>query len=208
MIDEHPEVARKLRGILRETIMPQWQAYMDLPKAAIEIPITPNLFVNAQGKIVFVDDPDPLPDDIDRDSKWLLHNRVLWHAGWQEDVPELMLSIALQPGRYVVQLEVLSAREHAGHPASAFKGTVQHKEAYEFAMTPVDHRATGYEYRDIGTFDLHDANFTLTLDNADPTYWGALKAIRLVTPYRDAPALTPEELEERIEQLKALGYLE
>lgn len=207
LIATYPEKAKAYREMMETQIYPLWAAYQALPKDAFEVSLTPGTFVDDHA-VVYLEDHAAVTDEHLTDGKWHFQDGALWHAGWQEDVPPISVHVPVPPGRYIVQLRVLSTRDYQGHPASSFHVQLPDDETFDIAMTPVDYNAFGYEYRDVSEFVIEDGAFTFTLDNGDPAYWGAIKSVRFVTPYRGEPVLSAEELEERIEQLKSLGYLE
>jgi arylsulfatase A-like enzyme len=204
VLAERVEEAAEMRAALEREYIPKWDAYMALPKAAIDMRITPEMWGGSESVVV---DPEGGASYND-DGQWLFAVGVLWHAGWNEDVPPLTLTMRVPPGQYIVQLEVLSARDFEGHPASAFRVASPSLPAIDVAMTPVDHTALGYEFRDIGTAEIADGTFTCTIDDGDDAYWGVLRRIRFVTPYRGDDEMSDEDVEARIEALKALGYID
>ncbi len=203
-IDQRPEEAASLRAVLDDRFLPLWNAYMALPIAAIDVRIEPKLWEESASVLV----AETNSANASSDGAWLFTDGALWHGGWNEDVPPLTLTMPAPTGRFIVQLEVLSTRDYEGHPASSFRFESPGMKSVEFALAPVDHTAFGYEFRDVGEVSIDGEQFTCTIDNANSAYWGALRRIRFVTPYRDANTMSEDEVAERIERLRALGYFE
>ena len=64
-----------------------------------------------------------------------------------------------------------------------------------------------YRFMEIGTYDIRDGSFDLTLDEGDRTSWAEANSLRFV-PLRDGAEALPAERQSELDaQLRALGYL-
>lgn len=208
ILNQEPDVAALMRQRVREDLMPLWEAYNNLP----------------------YDDPPPFEEFVDFDSvtieppeawverppwqgswidnKWARHGKTLRSCAWQEDAPPLTLRVDVPNGRYRVLMNVISTQIN-GHPASAFVVKTENDAAFKKIVSSQEGEGYKvYRYMDIGEHEITDGTFNITLDEGDRNYWAILRGFRFVPIREGIEALSIEELEQREEQLRALGYLD
>ena len=69
-----------------------------------------------------------------------------------------------------------------------------------------DPTVTGAELIDLGVYKIRDGWFDLTLDEAGGNYWAIADGLRFVPTSLLTQAPSADELLEREEQMRALGY--
>ncbi len=208
ILDEAPEAALRMRTYMDEHILPRYQAYTELPQTAVYITIDKWLrrYTDAEDAYV-LHEHDAAPETA-TDNKWGFDVNWgwLWANSWQEDPPPLPLTYEVENGRYLLQAELFCSPGFHGHPAGAMRFKVQ--DDTEFREVIEDNppkKQAGFRYVDVGVYTVSDGSLRITLDNAGDNHWSVVRRFRLVEKAEETLGVTDEQ---RIEQLRALGYLE
>lgn len=204
-----PEALAAAREHVRTVIEPKWEAYNDLQSSAIYLTLYRSIETNASpADAVVIHNQGENPGTV-RDGKWAYNNtwKVLWTRGWMEDVPPLTLTYPVPDGLYLLQAEVWSDENYMGYPATAMEIRVNEETGFRRVArdrTPSEEK--GYYYIDIGNYEIKDGKLEVTIKNGGPTHWTMLRAFRLLR-VTEVQTVTEED-QERLDQLRALGYLD
>ncbi|MCH7801022.1 MAG: hypothetical protein IIC24_05685, partial [Chloroflexi bacterium] len=209
LIEAQPEAARRLRQIMHAEILPLWDAYQAIDTEAFEIPLTKELIDwNGTNRdiVVFEEGTEPSLES-QSDGKWLFQNGKLWASGWAERVPPLHLRMQVPPGTYTVQLYPLAPMDYQGHPATSLILMAQNdSRRIRITPPPVLEPQTGFAYRTVGTYTIHDGDFGVVIANDQPSFWSTVCGFRFVpidTPVSRAESDTATSEE----SIRALGYI-
>ncbi|MBP8130409.1 MAG: sulfatase [Candidatus Hydrogenedentes bacterium] len=221
VLREYPELAAEMRRILVSQMAPRWHEYERLPHMASFLLIDRIFASQAHRDAVTVRNAPgqhPLNFGLD-DGKWLLWQKQLVAAPFSEDVPPAQVRAPMENGVYRVLLEMLSAADYGGHPASSVSLSLPGDAEPRVLTCPaVDDPKGRYVYVDLGQVTIENQRFNAVLDTGASTHWTALKSIVLVSASEAAQAefdrlfdwetSTQEEISVNIEQLDALGYVD
>lgn len=204
-----PGVLETMRDWTAKHVVPKWDAYNRLPSSAIYLSLNRSIEnvatpANALVQHSHGDKPETITD-----GKWAYDYdwQILWTKGWEETVAPLTLTYPVQNGRYILQLEMWSEQSYLGYPASAVEVRVEGEKEFRRVVrdkTPAEEK--GFYYVDVDNYLVEDGNLEVTLKGGGPGHWSMIKALRLL-PISDARTSTEED-DARLEQLRALGYLE
>lgn len=192
------------RDAVENDLMPLWEEYESLARRAPDQPFietltwdriqNPETTLRAEG--------NEMPEEAHRDGRWILITDRIMCTGWNENPPPLRLSYEVPNGEYRVAVEIYSKADHHQHPASAFMLLAEGNPE----VIDIKHdTGNGYTFSDIGTHEVTDESFDLTITESTDAHWIILRRIRFTPTH-----LTEEQqqsLEEREEQLRGLGYL-
>jgi hypothetical protein len=204
-----PEAMEAARQYVREVIEPKWAAYNDLQSSAIYLTLFRSIETNASpADAVILHEQGDHPELVN-DGKWAYNNtwKVLWTRGWEETVPPLTLTYPVPDGNYLLQVEVWSDKDYMGHPATALELKVNDETEFRrMARDTTPSEEKGYYYIDVGNYTIENGQLVVTMKSGAPTHWTMVRAFRLlrVTEVQT----TSEEDAERLDQLRALGYLD
>ena len=208
LLDE-PVVLAEFRQLLGNVVNPMLKEYQDLQKSCLDIPITRDILAQNPENLNAISfaSPGTSARIANSDGLWSFADGELWTSGWTEDVSPVHLELRVPPGEYIVQLHLFGDHDLEGSPASSvavFSDDMT--EATTISCTQPE-IASAFQFKTVGTFEITDGQFQLSIDNGDSQFWTGLRAIRFVPPYTEAE-VSPLELRERTEQLRALGYVE
>lgn len=221
VLEQHPDLAAEMRRILVAQMAPRWREYERLPHMASFLLID-RIFTSQahRDEVAVRNGPGqyPLNFGLD-DGKWLLWQKQLLAAPFSEDVPPVQVRAPMENGTYQVLLEMLSASDYGGHPASSLSVTLPGDAAPRVLVSPGVEDAKGtYVYVDLGQVTIENRRFNAILHTGAPTHWTALKSIVLVSTTDAARAefdrlfdwqtASQSEILENIQQLDALGYID
>ncbi len=205
---------RERRTWVEQNVMPKWQAYAGLAR----VPSGP--FIEYFGPSVIKNGVEPADavvraeDQSWQDNRWSLMgvaSGALVSSGWQEDAPAVSFGVDVPSGTYRVEME-MHYGTRMGHPASAFLFSAEGEPARVICSDEEVRRAIGdnvkYRYMDIGTYEVPDGRFDVTLDEADNGYWAVARSFKFTPVGAVDMTVSPHLQEEQTRQLEALGYLE
>ncbi len=208
-IDEEPEVVERMRRFARTKVLPQWEAYSALPTSAIYLSLNNSMKWAASPKEAFVLHPHDKVVEARTDGKWGYDEtwRRLWTRGWQEEVPPLQFEYRVPNGRFLLQVELYSNRDHYGYPASAVQ--IRAEDDSEFKKIVYDRmppEEKGWFFVDVGEYNITDEKLNLTLKGGGPEHWSLVRAFRLLATLDSESDAQADA--DRAAQLEALGYLQ
>ncbi len=204
---EHPEAVALMNARVTQRLLPKWEAAQKTPSIPPQEPflvaIEPsdvepsNAVVSLQWDSLATAEMEP--------GQWLLAGyEILITSGDVEPRP-LDIRLTVPNGRYHVQafVKIVTAWPLPPIPFKAFRLKVQEDETFRtIAINP-----WGKETADLGMHEVRDGVFRFALHSAAKRRRVAIGKL-LFTPQTmtDAPS-RPEELLDRREKLRALGYL-
>lgn len=199
--DTHAEDVERIRRRL-EPLKKAYEAYAQLPYGPPPV-FFENLPASAEPANAYVTLAENWQDD-----KWQLRPSVLASCGWREDAPPITLRVEVPKGRYRVEMEVtMGVREQ--HSASVFLLRAEQEERFRrVAPDPAGQGHGTSRLVEIGTYDLDDGFFDITLDEGDRESWSIAHGFRFIPIRPDVTAVPAEEQEQAHERLRALGYLD
>lgn len=205
-----PSVVARMQRYVNQDIMPLWKAYRSLPHTTptsftLKIPAPHETGVQHIGPLHSFQTRRPA----NKDGKWHLEPGLLESCGFLEDAPPITFRLEAPNAVYRIELGLTSHRSYkdSGKPASAVLFKAQGDEAFKEAVA--DAKNARITYQDIGQYAVQDGVFQITFDEGDTQHWAVVREIRFVPRSDDAaPALSVEEETERLDQLRALGYLQ
>ena len=212
LIHEKPEIAAEMRQYLFEEIMPLHEAYMSLPTTTIHLSVRAS-DGKAKPDGAYLDEQSRkgITEDNRRDNKWAFcYSTKYLCASPEEDAPPLSLQFEVPDGRYQVEMFVAADDSwRLGRPASSF--LVQVEDETDFRKVTkvqlhesIDSGSQQWQFIDLGVYTIDDGTFDITLDEGEPDHWAVVRRFSL-TPVTSEE--TEEERDERLQQLRDLGYL-
>lgn len=221
IIKQHPDIAGEMRRILIGELAPRWRERGRLPMMAAYLTLHKHLASDESGKRAVIQNvPGQHPLNFGQeDGKWLLFQGQLFAASFMEDVVPLEVHSAVENGAYRVLMEMFSAADYGGHPASAVSITLPGQTAPRIVASPPVNEPKGrYVYVDLGTLVIEGGVFDAVLDNGDREHWAGVRSIVLVSQTEAAQAefnrlfdwetASQDEINVNIEQLDAMGYID
>jgi arylsulfatase A-like enzyme len=217
VLAKHTDEAAAMRQILFRDFLPLWQAYRELPLMAVLIP-APKLLTT--GEKHFVVSSHVAPESQGRtDGKWLEFEGQLFAASFAEKVPSLSFREKVKNGSYLVFVDLFSSTDLAGNPGSSIKLKLQgEKEWKTITSTETQQEIDGFSFVLAGQCEIKDGTMLVEIMQGDSGHWTGFKGLALVP--RNIKAETTfhqtlgrrsqnqKELSARMEELKALGYIE
>ena len=209
-----PSVARKMRKLVDADRLNLRSQYLGLPFTDIVLEAL-YLGQSARSPEDFVIGGDETSLILQEDNKWTVNKFYFWSAAWSEDAPAVDVSVSVPNGRYLVQIKVLVDDDLNGKPASSIRVKVEGDE--EFRTVTVDSHPSaekGFVTVPLGEYEISDGTFDATFDEGLDSHWAFLNRFHLVNLDEisqldtTGEAVTLEQLKEREELLRALGYLE
>ncbi len=206
--EKHSEIAKSMRDYMRKEIFPLAEVFKSIPTSVIEVIIKRNMEELSTSPEAYIVEKESMNRESRSDNKWSysLASHWVW-AAWEEDAPPLTFRVKVPPGRYVAQLGIyFHPNFWKEKPASAI--LVKAETDQEFKRVAPDSspaQKRGVKYVDIGVYEIEDGYFDIVVDDADRDHWSILKGFRFI-PLAAEGEESPEEAE-RLEQLRALGYL-
>jgi arylsulfatase len=194
-----------LRAVLDRDIHPLARAWRKLPltsPAPCILPMRPEI---AEPESAFIRDIEVRKDD-----KWSLVLYDLLALPWGETPPPITFRFKIPDGKYRVSMQVLTAREKWGHPASAFlyqaPGDTDFRLLKSDPSKLAEDEAMKWEYLLLGEYAVENQEFVLTLKAGDRNWWTSARRL-LFEPAGMKTQTDTEAAEEKRNQLEALGYL-
>ena len=221
VIKLHTDIADEMKRVLMDRMAPRWRERERLPMMAAFLTLHKHLApgdAGTQPVIQNVPGQHPLNFGQD-DGKWLLFQGQLFAASFAEDAAPLEIRTKIENGSYRVLLEMFSAADYGGHPASSATISLPGDTSPRVIESPpVDEPKGKFVYADLGTIAITDGTFAVTLDDGHRDRWTGLKSIVLVAQSGPAQAefnrlfdyetRSQDEIRVNIEQLDALGYMD
>lgn len=217
--DARPELLRKMRGLLDSDLIPLWQAYESLPRrvpAAFRMKVATPFYdglVSPEGSYERNGERRYLPLDEHPAGKWVMLASKLESAGWNDAAP-IHLRFEVPNGTYRVFL-CIHVGKWDGRMGSSFLVKAEHEETFRVVAPSKNvlaqfQAATSlpkYQYMEIGTYQIEDGFFDITLDEGNPDMWATCREVRFqrVGQEKTEELISPNERDQ--EQLEALGYL-
>jgi len=206
--------ANRMRTHLRQELQPLYDAYKRRPVESARFSVLSAGEGDVQPADAFVKQNTAVNNANATDNKWAILTgwRVLCAAPWAEQVQPLTFHFKNMPaGRYTLQAELATAREWCGpHPASSVRIKAQGDSEFRQIDTPLP-QSNGQQwvFLDVGEYEIRQRALDVTVDVGDTGRWAVLRRFRLVRDTGDATEAPPEEdSSERLERLRALGYLD
>lgn len=221
VLQQYPEIATEMRRVLIEKMAPRWRERERLPIMASILTLHKNLAQGDSSKQAVIQNvPGQHPLNFGQDdNKWLLFQGQLFAASFAEDTTPLEIHAEIENGVYRMLLEMFSAADYGGHPASSVAITLPGDTAPRvIASPPVSEPKGRYVYVDLGTHAIEKGVLDATIDDGDRSHWSGVKSIVLVSQFEKAQAefsrlfdweaASQDEISVSIEQLDALGYID
>ena len=189
-----------------QRLAPLWRAYQALPYGPVDSPLTVLItrFVAQDAKPPGAVAMETGPS-IGSDNRWSYQNQkgYLW-CGPDEDAPPIVLGFDVPNGEYDVHIWLLGAMGQADAGTAILVKGENDKEFRELSA----HVPPGKKARvPLGTYIVQDGTFDLILDDSPHRQWSTISNVTFVPSSRpDISSL--DELNEREEELRALGYME
>jgi len=132
----------------------------------------------------------------------------MWSDSCDEDAPPVTLEFDIPMGRYHVQAELYTASDFGGRPATALLVKAQEETEFRKIASDCEPGNSGtYVFVDVGDFEVIDGRFRVIVDEADDKHWACVTRFRFGPISYDARPESMKSVQERQEQLRALGYL-
>ncbi|MCH8203972.1 MAG: sulfatase [Candidatus Hydrogenedentes bacterium] len=197
--------AEAIRERVRREFLPQWRSFTSLPLHEPDMPFIERIGLEhvVDASRILAGPGQSLDDTYPHKAKWTLYSYGLVNNGWPEGAPPVGLSIPVPNGTYHVQLELFTT-EIWGHPAGAV--LVKAETDAEFRRVE-DDSGRGYRFVEIGEYTIDDGRFRVLLDRAVEGRWALVQRFRFVPSRISGQVGTLEEVQQREEALRALGYL-
>lgn len=218
---QYPDLTAEMRRVLIGQMAPRWRERERLPMMACFLAIRRHLAPGDSSKQAVIQNvPGQHPLNFGQDDgKWLLFQGQLFAASFAEDVVPLEVHAAVENGAYRILLEMFSAADYGGHPASSVSIILPGDTAPRvIASPPVSEPKGRYVYADLGTLTIETGEFSAAIDDGDREHWAGVKSIVLVSQTEAAQAefnrlfdwetASQDEINVNIEQLDAMGYID
>jgi len=211
---EETLAANRMRTYLGEELQPRYDAYKRRPVASARFSVLGARDADIHPAQAFVRVNTFLNSTNAADGKWAILTalKALCAAPWLERVQPVTVHFEnMPPGRYTLQAELATAREWwGGHGASSVSIRVQGDSEFRQVDAPLPRPSRpGWVFVDVGVCEIQERTLDVTVDVGDTEQWAVVRRLQLVRETGgDAKAPSEEDPLERMEQLRALGYLE
>jgi len=207
MKETQQAVLGRMKEYVRAELIPLWEEYSARPDTAIRVKVRENLDYIENRDDVYIPEPgQKMSPEWHRDGKWLLYDDKLWSALWLEQAPPLRFSIPVENGSYLVQFRLLASEDIDGHPASKIKVLIQDDSDFKYIREAKPIKNHRLLYGEAGLYKVEDGTLHIRVETSNTTDWAIFDEIRLV-PATWHLLEDEEDLADRSDQLKALGYL-
>ena len=203
-----PEIVAAMRQYIQDNLVPLREEYDILPSRAhyftlrgiAEKVVEPKEAVLVENAGLTKDEPI----DNRTDNRWSFSKTMNWlWASWEEDAPQITLRLEVPNGSYLAYMQILSCSGFLQRkPASAFLVKAENdKEFKRVEDTSRRPENFGFEFVDIGEYEIEDGSFDVTLDDGDEEHWAVVKRFVLIPLSEERPVD-----QERLRRLRDLGY--
>lgn len=204
-----PETLAQMREVVQKRIIPKWEQYNSLPSSAIYLSLNSSIENVASPVSAYVLHKHGQQPETETDNKWGYDTdwQILWTKGWKETVAPVTLTYTVPNGRYILQVEAWSEQRYLEHPASAFEIRVNDETEFRRVVRDdVPSEDKGFYFIDVDNYVVSDGTLKVSLKGGGADHWSMIRALRLL-PISEANTVTEDD-SARLEQLRALGYLE
>lgn len=228
---EEPDALARLQGFAREQVLPKYQAYRALPPLVLNMNFRDTLpaQVSPPEAIVIHNNATYKADNsLWSDGKWGYDTDWLrlWARPWLEDLPPLHISYPAPNGRYRLELSLYVSEDYVGYPSSGLRLKAEDDTEYRsVSKTTPSGPEPEFEYVPAGEVTVSDGKIDLTLEELDDKTWVVMRGFRLLRLKQGEAGSSRSESDEeafeeavgradsqddpeRIEQLRALGYVD
>lgn len=223
--EKFPNEYENAKIYLQNTILPKYKNYKEKSPEIYYIPFSPftipKYVVNKNDLISHSGEYEKYPSD----NKWGfdIDGFVIWTQPWQETVNPLQLTFDIQQGEYEVYIKIPCMRNFYGHPLSSVYVSIANNPPILIDKSDCEHMKIEYQKAGLAKVDK-TTKFNISFEPGDKNTWCNIMAIKLVqkkSNITEKQSLPPEingnnndikdkiklPTEDRINQLKSLGYL-
>lgn len=189
-------VAAELKTQLLAEFMPQYLHYLDLPCRAIVW--DSSMFQGNPAETIVFDPFGAFSREVlCRDNRWACTAGLLWACPWEEQPPQLPLSLAVEPGTYRVMMRVIAAQDYWGRKASTFKVRIDDEQGFRHvAPETLPDDEPVFALIDLGLHEMQDGFFNVELDIGDAEHWSCLNQFWLLPVLKDGSLQDESVLED------------